>query len=64
MFLLFEIPSFKETREDDKLKFLCYVLKVLFDIISCMASVKILFPSVVYLIFNKCHVIVYVQIEN
>ena len=52
MFLLFEIPSFKETREDDKLKFLCYVLKVFFDIISCMASVKIPFPSVVYLMFN------------
>ena len=34
------------------------------DIISCMASVEIPFPSVVYVMFNYCYVIVYVQIEK
>ena len=34
------------------------------DIISRMASVEIPFPSAVYLMFNYCHGIVYVQIEK
>ena len=34
------------------------------DIISRMASVEIPFPSVVNVMFNYCHVIVYVQIEK
>jgi len=34
------------------------------DIISRMASVEIPFPFVVYVMFNYCHVIVYVQIEK
>jgi len=34
------------------------------DIIGRMASVEIPFPSVVYVMFNYCHVIVYVQIEK
>ena len=34
------------------------------DIISRMASVEIPFPSVVYVMFNCCHVIVYVHIEK
>ena len=34
------------------------------DIISRMASVEIPFLSVVYVMFNYCHVIVYVQIEK
>jgi len=34
------------------------------DIISRMASVDIPFPSAVYVMFNYCHVIVYVQIEK
>ena len=34
------------------------------DIISRMASFEITFPSVVYVMFNYCHVIVYVQIEK
>ena len=34
------------------------------DVISRMASVEIPFPSVVNVMFNYCHVIVYVQIEK
>ena len=34
------------------------------DIISRMASVEIPFPSIVNVMFNYCHVIVYVQIEK
>jgi len=34
------------------------------DLISRMASVEIQFPSVVYVMFKYCHVIVYVQIEK
>ena len=34
------------------------------DIISRMASVENPFPYVVYVMFNYCHVIVYVQIEK
>jgi len=34
------------------------------DIISHMASIEIPFLSVAYVMFNYCHVIVYVQIEK
>ena len=54
-----------EYNNNDKTFIITPANKVLGDnIISRMASIEIPFPSVVYVMFNYCHVIVYAQIEK